>query len=228
MDNTEVIQGTQQWKDARLGFVTASRIAAVIAKPTTKGETEARTRGNYRLQLFCERTTGKAADFELDNLWQIKRGKKLEPDARMEYDLRCMDGVVKTVGFVEHPTIPNFGCSPDALVGDKGMAQFKCPIPRVHEEYLKLAKKGQIPSEYYKQVQCELAVTGREWSDFVSYCPEWPEPMQLSIVRVPRDESLILQIEAAVVFFNAEIDEMIAALPHKQDPLEITDADFPR
>jgi predicted phage-related endonuclease len=207
MNTEEIQQGTQDWIDARLGKVTASRIHCVMAKPRRKGQTESTTRANYMAQLAIEILTGKSAEDGYEN-WNMQRGIKLEPEARSEYELRVSE-IVTTAGFIEHPRIARAGCSPDALVGSKGLAQFKCPIPRVHGEYVKLAKIKKVPPEYYPQVQFELACTGRERNDFVSYNDRFPEHNQLVIVRAERDEPYIKELEAAVIEFNAEVDELV-------------------
>jgi hypothetical protein len=207
MNTADIQQGTQEWIDARLGNVTASRIHCVTAKPRRKGQTESTTRANYMSQLAVEILTGKSAEESFEN-WNMQRGIRLEPEARSEYELRVSE-IVTTAGFIKHPLIARAGCSPDALVGSKGLAQFKCPILRVHGEYVKSAKIKKVPAEYYPQVQFELACTWREWNDFVSYNDRFPEHNQLVIVRAERDEPYIKELEAAVVEFNAEVDELV-------------------
>jgi hypothetical protein len=221
MDSTQVQQGSEAWREARLGKVTASRIRSVMAKPKKKGEAESTTRRNYISQLALEIVTGKSKESQFQS-WDMQRGIKLEPEARSEYELRVKE-MVLTAGFYEHPTIPRFGASPDALVGEKGLAQFKCPIWAVHYEYRTAAKKGLVPAEYYPQVQCELAVMpNREWNDFVSYNEDYPENSQLIVIRAHRDEALIKDIESAVLAFNSEVDEMVADLSGEESSLEST------
>jgi hypothetical protein len=217
MNSRDVVQGTEAWMEARLGKVTASRIRAVMAKPRSKGQDESSTRRNYMSQLALEIVTGKSREPQFEN-WHMQRGIKLEPEARSEYELRLKGKeMVLTAGFFEHPRIPRFGCSPDAIVGEKGMAQFKCPIWAVHYDYRQAAKKNIVPAEYRPQVQCELAcLPDKEYNDFVSYNPDFPESSQLVIVRAYRDEAYIREIESAVIAFNQEVDEMVAELGHAE------------
>jgi hypothetical protein len=51
----EIIQGSDEWKALRLGKVTASRVADVVAK-TKSGYSAGRA--NYAAQLIAERLTG--------------------------------------------------------------------------------------------------------------------------------------------------------------------------
>lgn len=220
MNSADLEQGTQEWLDARLGKVTASRISAVMSKPRSKGQSESTTRRNYMAQVACEILTGKSAEVEFES-FHTRRGKELEPEARIEYELRNSLEVRK-VGFIDHPTIPRFGCSPDAFVGDKGMAQFKCPIPAYHFDYIKSAKLKIVPAEYYAQVQCELSCNPeREWNDFVSYNKQMPDHLQLVVIRAFRDEQFISEMEAAVMEFTREVDSMIGELPKSESVVAV-------
>lgn len=207
-------QGSDAWRDERAGHVTASQIHAVTAKPRSKGQAEATTRANYKAQLICEILSGRATEDEFET-WDMKRGKALEPQARIEYELRSKDAI-RTAGFVKHPRIVRAGASPDALVGDKGMAQFKCPKSATHLAYL---MGGVVPTEYRAQMYFEMAVTGREWSDFVSYDPNLTGH-ELFVKRLMRDEGEIAQIEHEVEKFLSELDAMLNILSKVDESLE--------
>ena len=208
---SDLEQGTQEWRDARVAHVTASRICDVLAKPR-KGQRESTTRRNYIAQVACEILTGKSAEREFQS-WDTKRGIELEPLARAEYEIR-QNVTVRKVGFIEHPRIARLGCSPDGLVGDEGLVQFKCPIPAIHFDYIECAKRGQVPPEYVPQVQCELAChPSRKWSDFVSYNDQMPDHLQLVVIRSERDEAFIAEMEREVLAFLAEVEAQIDKLP---------------
>jgi predicted phage-related endonuclease len=72
--------------------------------------------------------------------------------------------------------------------------------------------ENKIPADYYKQIQCQLWVTGRQWCDFVSYDPRLPKRNQLLIVRTERDESLIKEMEAETIQFLSEVNQLIIKL----------------
>jgi hypothetical protein len=61
-------------------------------------------------------------------------------------------------------------------------------------------------------MQWQMACTGRQWCDFVSYDPRLPEEMRLFVKRVERDDAMIAQLEADVSEFLAEVDETVAKL----------------
>jgi len=198
-------QGTKEWRDERAGHATASRITAITTKPK-KGQKASATRDNYKAQLICEILSGHATEDEFES-WDMRRGRELEPQARIEYELRSKEAV-ETCGFIKHPHLPRAGASPDALVGKDGLAQFKCPKSATHLAWL---IAGIVPIDHRPQMYFEMACTGRKWNDFVSYDPNLTGH-ELFIVRLARDEAEIELIEKEVVKFNAEVDEVVGKL----------------
>jgi len=196
-------QGTDEWFAIRIGKVTASRVADVIAK--TKSGYSA-SRDNYMAQLVCERLTGQKGESFTNAAMQ--HGTETEPLARAAYEA-LKDVLVDEVGFVPHPTIKMAGASPDGLVGDDGLIEIKCPNTATHIETL---LSESVPTKYYTQMQFQLACTGREWCDFVSFDNRLPEELQLFVKRVPRDEMYIKLMEAEIVQFIAELDDKINKL----------------
>ncbi len=196
-------QGTDAWLAERMGKVTASRIADMMAK--TKSGWGA-SRANYAAQLVAERLTGVPA--ETFSNAAMKWGTETEPQARAAYSF--YSGLpVQEVGFVPHPTISQSGASPDGLVGDLGLVEIKCPGTATHIETL---LEGAIPGKYNLQMQWQLACTGRQWCDWVSFDPRMPESMRLFIKRVNRDGGLIKELEAEVNLFLSEIEITVAKL----------------
>lgn len=196
-------QGTPEWFAQRLGKVTASRVADIIAKTKTG---VAASRGNYLAQLVAERLTGQAADSFKSGAMQ--HGTETEPMARMAYETETGQ-MVTEVAMIQHPKIEMAGASPDGLVGDDGLVEIKCPNTSTHIATL-MADKA--PSGYMAQMQWQMACTGRAWVDFVSFDPRMPEDMQLFIKRVPRDEKLIAEYETEVIKFLAEVQETVDKL----------------
>jgi len=196
-------QGTPEWFAQRLGKVTASRVADIIAKTKTGA---AASRGNYMAQLVAERLTGQPAESFKSAAMQF--GTDTEPMARMAYETQ-IGMLVDEVAMIPHPTIEMSGASPDGLVGHEGLVEIKCPNTSTHIETL-LDEK--VPSKYVTQMMWQMACTGRSWCDFVSFDPRMPEDMQLFIKRVPRDNEMIASLEAEVVKFLGELDELLAKL----------------
>jgi putative phage-type endonuclease len=201
-------QGTAEWKALRAGKVTASRICDVMAKIKTG---EAKTRLDYKIQILSEMLTGVPQEDGYVNA-AMQWGSEQEPFARAAYEIR--EGVmVDQVGFVQHPTIDQAGCSPDGLVGDDGLVEIKAPKSSTHLQYL-LA--GKVPAEYVPQMCWQLACTGREWCDFVSYDPRMPEHLQLFVVRFASDPSYTALVEQEVRRFLAEVNGLLIELGHAE------------
>ena len=198
----EIIQGSDAWFAARLGKATASSFKKVLAKIKTG---EAADRRNYRAQLVCERLTGRKADSYTNEA--MRWGIEQEPFARIAY-IAATGAIVQEVGFVDHPELMA-GCSPDGLVSDDGLIEIKCPTQATHIETLKAQK---IPSDHIPQVQGQIWITGRKWCDFISYHPEFPEGLQLFVVRVQRDDEYIKELETEVSKFLAEVDAEVETL----------------
>ena len=207
-------QGSETWKAGRRGIITASRAADIVAfKKQTKKQAElgvleeTAERRNYRTELIVEILTGQTPDRYITR--EMEWGAEQEPFARAAYEME-RDILVETRGLVLHPTVPRFACSPDGLVGDDGLVQLKCPNTSTH---LALIQAGAVPLEHAPQMIAELACTGRQWNDFVSYDPRLPEGLRLFICRLERDEQLIELLEAKVAEFNQEIRDVISDLP---------------
>lgn len=196
-------QGSDEWFAARLGKVTASRVADIIAK-TKSGP--AATRANYAAQLIAERLTGQKGESFSNAAMQW--GVDKEPEARSAYTFRTDCDVVE-IGFIDHPTIAMTGASPDGLVGDDGMVEFKCPNTATHLDTL---QSETVPTKYLTQMQWQMACACRGWCDFVSYDPRLPEAMRLFIKRVPRDDAMISELEREVSAFLDEVEKRVADL----------------
>lgn len=189
-------QGTEEWLKIRLGKVTASGVADVLAK--TKTGVSA-SRGNYLIKLAIQRVTGVVEESFTNDAMQW--GKDHEDQARVAYEV-ASGNFVDQVAFVDHPTIKWFGASPDGLVNHDGLVEIKCPHSATHWSYI---KDDGPPTKYYIQMQAQMACTGRKWCDFVSYDPRMPERSQLFIKRVMREDAYIAEMEAEVKKFLDEV-----------------------
>ena len=199
----KVEQGTPEWFAARLGNVTASRVADVIAK--TKSGYSA-SRDNYMAQLICERMTGTVAESYTNAAMQW--GTETEPLARAAYE-SVADVLVDEVGYIAHPTIERAGASPDGLVGVFGILEIKCPNTATHIDTL---ISEQVPTKYITQMQWQMSCTGRTWADFVSFDPRLPSGLQMFVKRVEFDAEYVAMLKEEVIKFLAELDAKISKL----------------
>jgi len=196
-------QGTPEWFSARLGNVTASRVADVIAK--TKSGYSA-SRDNYMAQLICERMTGTVAESYTNAA--MLHGTETEPLARAAYESYA-DVLVDQVGYIPHPIIDRAGASPDGLVGLYGLLEIKCPNTATHIDTL---ISEQVPTKYITQMQWQMSCTGRTWADFVSFDPRLPSGLQMFVKRVEFDAEYVAMLKEEVIKFLNELDAKISKL----------------
>jgi putative phage-type endonuclease len=201
-------QGTESWFADRLGKVTASRLADVLAKTKTGYSA---SRNNYMTQLVLERITGTRAESFTNAA--IEWGVTQEPFARAAYEAHTGQ-MVEEVGFMPHPEIDAAGASPDGLVSDDGMVEIKCPSSSTALEVWLTHSQGGNPvdAKYYAQMQWQMRCANRLWCDYVVFDPRMPAKAQLFIYRVERDADWLKVAEAEVLKFLAEVDAKVTAL----------------
>jgi putative phage-type endonuclease len=199
------IQRSEAWFQSRLGRVTASRVADVIAK--TKSGYSA-SRDNYMAQLICERLTGQQGESFTNAA--MTWGTETEPLARSAFEAYA-DVMVEEVGFVPHPSIEMSGASPDGLVGLFGMLEIKCPNTATHIDTL---LSQTVPGKYITQMQWQMRCCERQWCEFVSFDPRLPQDLQLFVKRVEFDPEYVAMLEKEVIQFLAELDTKVIKLTY--------------
>jgi len=201
-------QRSPEWFAARLGKVTASRVADVIAKTKTGYSA---SRDNYMAQLVCERMTGVQGESFTNAAMQW--GTDQEPLARAAYEA-AQDVLVDETGFVIHPRIQEAGASPDGLVGMFGLIEIKCPNTATHIETI---LSDKVPGKYITQMQWQMACTERDWCDFVSFDSRMPEGLQLFIKRVKFDPIYVKMLEYEIQEFLDELETKIKNLNERKN-----------
>lgn len=200
---TELVQGSPEWIAARIGSLGASRMGDATAR--TKSGYGA-SRANLMAELVVERLTGKPYDRYVSREMQF--GTEQEPSARAAYEW-LFDTNVETCGLFRHPEIEGTHASPDGLIADDGLVEIKVPNSAQHIDVL---MTKTIPERYHKQMQWQMACTGRKFCDFVTFDPNMPPELQLWVFRVMRDEKAIAELEKEARLFLAELDEKVEAL----------------
>lgn len=188
-------QGSQEWLDARVGKITASRVSMLYSGKATYRR--------LKREIVLERITEmKTEMFQSEAMvW----GVETEPLARAAYEFEY-DCEVELAGFILHPELDGFGCSPDGLIDDDGLIEIKCPNTNTHLAYI---QEDKAPKKYIPQIQAQLAVTNRMWCDFVSYDPRVNEDVQLFVVRVQRDDEYIADLLNRVRAFLDDVNRTV-------------------
>ena len=208
-------QGTPEWFAQRCGRVTASRISDIMAR-TKSGP--AASRKNYMAELVIERLSGEVQESYTNGAMQW--GSDTEPQALEMYGfMRNVE--LSQAPFIPHTEIEMAGASPDTLVGDDGLAEFKCPNSATHLEYL---QGGNVDKRYRDQMQFQMDCTGRAWCDFVSFDPRLPPAYQMHIRRFERDGEGIAEIRKSVIAFLEELDSKVQALRCAFEPEAVMEA----
>lgn len=192
-------QGDPEWFEIRRSLITGSRFKDVLAKGAGK------TRKSYMYQLAAEAITGEMTESYTNE--HMEWGTLTEPQARAMYELSS-GNTVDEVGIIILDR-GDIAASPDGLIGDDGMIEIKCPKTTTQiETFL----SGKMPSGHRAQVQGQLWVSGRQWTDFVSFDPRIDGESSYFCVRVERDEEYIKEIESACLQFAVELEEMVNKL----------------
>lgn len=186
-------QLSSEWFATRCGIPSASNFDKIV---TSKGDP------SKQAIKYMYRLAGEKVSESYEETYQnaaMLRGIEMESEARNLYEV-INEVEVEEVGFCLHDD--GFGCSPDGLVGSNGTVEIKCPLMATHVGYL---LDNKLPTEYIQQVQGQLLVTGREYTDFVSYYPS----IKPLIIRINRDEVFIKKLRVELELFVGELQELI-------------------
>jgi hypothetical protein len=142
-----VNQNSAEWDNLRSEHVTASMAGALLGN------------NKYSDPLAAVFQSVGFNPFGIENIHNqhFKRGHRLEEIGRAKYAAE-FGHRVDQVGFVTNDKYPGLGVSPDGLIGDDGLVEFKAPAANRFFDPLK-------KPEYLDQVQMQMAVTGRKWTD---------------------------------------------------------------
>ena len=197
----DVEQGTEEWHNLRLGLCTSSNFAKVMAN---FGKAFGNPAVEYAQKKALERVTGERLTDEFQSR-DMMRGIEQEPLAIRLYEQETFN-FVSNGGFYQNKTT---GDSPDGLVGSKGMIEVKSVITNTQWKRIKSQK---IDSAYKWQIQGHLFLSGREWCDFVSYCPEMNPKNVLFVKRVLPDKEMFKQLTERLSEFEQLIQKHVEIL----------------
>jgi len=208
----DLIQGSDEWHQARLGLLTASEFKLILT-PTLKIANSEKLRAHV-WELAAQRISDYVEPSFIGE--DMLRGMDDEILARDLYAKHYAP--VEEVGFVTNDKWGfTLGCSPDGLVGDDGGIEAKSrrqkyQVQTIVENY----RAGGIPDDFILQVQGEMLVCERKWWDFISYSGG----LHMAVIRVhPIPEIQNAIVEAAAEFekncLNAMADyfEALEAMP---------------
>ena len=195
----ELEQGSSEWLEARRGIVTASVIGQLITPSTLKVAKNATSRSKL-YELASERISGRVE--RVPTTWQMERGNEEEARARELYETHFAP--IEQVGFIvrEVDGVP-IGFSPDGLIHDDGLVEFKSRSPKIHVQHV---LSDRVPPENMAQVMTGLYVTGREWCDYTSFS----NGFAMWKTRVFPDEQWFAAIHEALIKAEETIQKIVS------------------
>lgn len=200
--HTDLIQGSEEWHQARCGLLTASEIKLILT-PTLKIAANVKERAHL-WELAAQRISQYVEPTYIGD--EMLRGHDDEITARDLYGKNFAP--VEECGFVTNNKWGfTLGCSPDGLVGDDGGIECKSRRQRFQVETIHAWTKSRtIPDDFKLQVQTEMLVCERKWWDLISYSGGMP----MIVMRVEPDEETQEAILDAASKFEARINEVVA------------------
>lgn len=190
------------WLSARCGRLTASRMNDAMA--FLKNGNPSQQRIKLMHELLAERITGQSVPHVVNDamLW----GSEHEDEAVDEFVARYPQYRVRLSKFYEHPTIDNFGATPDRDIDDDGHLEVKCPTTAT---YLGWVLAGVVPEQHKPQMTAQLLCSGKAWCGFIAYDPRVKDEKRRMFVRKfePTSEERA-QVLAAAVGFLDELDAL--------------------
>lgn len=181
-------QRSPEWFDIRKGKFTASEIHRLMG---AKGL--GKTGESYIWEKVAEEL---GATMPPVTTYAMQRGTEMEPYAK-EFYSRAFNASVSPAEFIVAPWCNEAGASPDGIVtnwGDQSgirLIEIKCPMnPTNHLIYFTIKSVADFKREkpeYYWQVQLQMAVTGINQCDFVSFYPEIDEDFRMVALTVDAD-----------------------------------------
>lgn len=200
----DVEQRSPEWFELRLGMPTGS----MFSKLVTSTGSPSKQLSDYAITLAGEKFAGKELEAWDGNKW-TERGKEMEPLAKNLYQF-ANDVIVNDVGFITDDE-KKWGCSPDGLVNDDGMVEYKCLKPETHIKVIMYYRKHKkAPTEYIAQTQGQMIIAERKWCDLIFYHPELPF---LVIRQEPIDEvvnGLIAQRDVVLAERDRIVEELMS------------------
>lgn len=185
-------QRSEDWFRLRLGKVTSTRLQTV-ALGTMSAQTALLNRMQDEIENPDKHIEEAMLALDKRDPAPIKLGKEREDWLRARFEIRVTQDSGKPPkmdlpGFVDHPAVDRFGCSPDWFLTSPYRAPGEGKVRTDPELHAFAIKRGLLPKDKC-QVYAHMMCTESTEADYVSYCPFWgDEKTQVHIVRVKYDK----------------------------------------
>jgi len=188
------------------GKLTPSQFADMMTRDRS-GNEFGKTALAYAARVACERLGVQLPEVDT---WAMQHGNLNEPLAVEAYEDRTGVIVLQNHAPMQHPTLDYIAGTPDGFINDDGLIEVKCPYNPVN--HLANLRTGEQIELYKWQIQGYLWITDRKWCDFVSFHPDFPEPLNLYVQRIERDEMMITELAERAAKFEQIVQSMLEEL----------------
>ena len=175
--------------------------------------------------LIGEHLTGEPAEW-FSGSRATDWGNEFEAEALKEYTKKTGRKIQKA-DFFQHPELDLVGGTPDALCGESGLIEVKCPL--TYKNHLRTVIEKKVPDEYWSQVLGHMLISGRKWCDFVSYDPRIKTKARIAIVRIKAEDykEEMSELEERLTEFQTMLkDKLSVLIPKKKHPAFLEDGTF--
>ena len=158
LNRDQIEQRTPEWYAQMNSIISASELGNLFASP------------RIRAKMVVSKTLpyeprNQSLAVLSDSMSAFDWGIRFEPVVKQIYELKY-NAIVKEVGRLYHQVDKRCTASPDGLVYESEnnkktgrLVEIKCPVTRVID--------GNVPKDYYAQMQMQLHVTGLKICDYV-------------------------------------------------------------
>lgn len=193
----DLIQGSDEWLEARRGLLTASEMGKIIT-PTLKMADNDTARAHV-YEIAAQRISKYVDPSYLGD--DMLRGHEDEIDARELYREKYSE--VDVPGFITNDKWGfTIGYSPDGLIREDGAIEIKS---RKQAHHVKTLSEHCVPKEHIMQCQTALLVSERSWIDYISYSAG----LEMGVIRVEPDPDIQAGIIKAATAFEEKVQGAI-------------------
>lgn len=209
----------QEWRRKRLGKLSGS-ISGDLVKQTKDKKGYQLSNSETAKKLLYRIAWERFLSSESDGINRLSfnskptdHGREYEEEAIKKYEeIKGIKAIDNKFNFISHNDF--FGGTPDAFVGDHGFLEVKCPWNGGNHIY-SLLEETVYDQKYFMQIQSYFLITGRLWCDFITYDPDLPEGLNISILRIERDENIIEAIQQVIDLAIEKVREIMEQIKEK-------------
>lgn len=199
---TAAAQGTREWREQRVGKITASRVGPILGQSTFSN----------RKQVMREMLLEAQGDLSERDAPPLRWGREHEAKAAELYQALYATEELQECGLVEHPKYDWLAASPDRLFGDDGLVEIKCPYSLRNDVCPEFKPVAEVP-QYWHQIQLQLHCTGRKVCHFFQWTPH-----DYDLQTIERDDTWLDQHFDELLNFIVEYQGRVEQLGEEEDP----------